>query len=32
MPGVEMAKEIYEKLAQQGFENKGTQVLYKWYE
>jgi 3-hydroxyisobutyrate dehydrogenase len=32
MHGVEMAKEMYEKLAQQGFENKGTQVLYKWYE
>ncbi|RXJ02764.1 NAD(P)-dependent oxidoreductase [Anaerobacillus alkaliphilus] len=31
-PGLKLAKESYEKLAQQGQENSGTQALYKLYQ
>ncbi|MHB1651580.1 MAG: NAD(P)-dependent oxidoreductase [Desulfitobacteriaceae bacterium] len=30
-PGLELAKSLYDKLAQQGEENSGTQVLFKLY-
>ena len=30
-PGLELAKSLYDKLAQMGEENSGTQALYKLY-
>jgi len=32
LPGLELAREMYEKLVEKGFGEKGTQVLYKSYE
>lgn len=31
-PGLKLAKELYEKLAEDGEENSGTQALYKFYQ
>jgi 3-hydroxyisobutyrate dehydrogenase len=31
LPGLELAKSLYEKLAQQGYENEGTQALFRLY-
>lgn len=31
LPGLALAKQLYEELAQAGEENSGTQALYKWY-
>lgn len=31
LPGLELARTLYERLAQMGEENSGTQALYKWY-
>ena len=31
-PGLELAKSLYERLAQEGEADSGTQALYKWYE
>ncbi len=30
-PGLSLAKSLYDKLAQQGEENSGTQALYKYW-
>ena len=32
LPGLELAREMYERLVERGFGDKGTQVLYKIYE
>jgi 3-hydroxyisobutyrate dehydrogenase len=32
LPGLQLAREMYEQLVQKGFAEKGTQVLYKSYE
>jgi len=31
LPGLQLAREMYEKLVEKGFGEKGTQVLYKSY-
>ncbi len=31
LPGLEKAKELYDQLAAQGLENKGTQAIIQWY-
>ena len=31
LPGLELAKDLYETLAENGYENKGTQALFKYY-
>ncbi|MFJ7932970.1 NAD(P)-dependent oxidoreductase [Sporosarcina sp. NPDC096371] len=31
LPGLQLAREMYDKLVEQGFSDKGTQVLYKSY-
>ena len=31
LPGLQLAREMYEQLVENGFGDKGTQVLYKSY-
>lgn len=31
LPGLQLARDMYEKLVEKGFSDKGTQVLYKSY-
>lgn len=32
LPGLKLAKSLYEKLAKEGYENNGTQALLKYYD
>ena len=32
LPGLRLAKKLYDQLADQGMENCGTQALFQWYD
>ena len=32
LPGLRLAKKLYDQLADQGRENCGTQALFQWYD